>query len=422
MEARLEKRYEQLVRSHMNTHTEISAGVKSCLSKETAFSQTQAAWRFFNNPNCDLNSLSEPLLKAGYDLSDQECESYCLIAHDWSHLAYNKHTNKQDRYNTLKKCVGYELQTSLLLSDQHGGPLSPLVVGLKTEKELIINYGQPSRNITKLDELAKRINWIEDLPLKKRCVHIIDREADSVALYRALKGHYWLVRANEKNTAFFGEEKKSIKKAAAQLSFTESRSINYKGIVAKQLIGETRLCIRRAAQPARKDKNGKRLPLVPGEPVNARLVVSKVVDESGKELALWYLLSSVEDVPASTLALWYYWRWSIESFFKLLKSAGMQLERWQQKTPLAIERRLLVASMACVCVWRIANKKGPEAKELRKLLVRLSGRQMKWKVEFTHNALLAGLWVLIKMQQFFDEFGPDGIRQLKQKLENMIYV
>ena len=33
-------------------------------------------------------------------------------------------------------------------------------------------------------------------------------------------------------------------------------------------------------------------------------------------------LSNVKDIDASTIALWYYWRWKIETFFKLMKSAG----------------------------------------------------------------------------------------------------
>ena len=55
------------------------------------------------------------------------------------------------------------------------------------------------------------------------------------------------------------------------------------------------------------------------------------------------------------MALWYYWRWRIESYFKLLKSAGQQVEAWQQGTAEAIAKRLVVASMACVVVWRLAR-------------------------------------------------------------------
>jgi len=47
--------------------------------------------------------------------------TYALVAHDWSHLSYGKHKSKNDTYKTIKNSVGYKLQTSLLLSDNHGG-------------------------------------------------------------------------------------------------------------------------------------------------------------------------------------------------------------------------------------------------------------------------------------------------------------
>ncbi|MCX7066381.1 MAG: transposase [Methylococcales bacterium] len=60
------------------------------------------------------------------------------------------------------------------------------------------------------------------------------------------------------------------------------------------------------------------------------------------------MITNVPAVEASEIALWYYWRWKIERFFKRLKSAGQNLESWQQETGLAIAKRLLVVSMACV--------------------------------------------------------------------------
>ena len=41
-------------------------------------------------------------------------------------------------------------------------------------------------------------------------------------------------------------------------------------------------------------------------------------------------------ISAERIALWYYWCWQIESFFKLLKSGGQQLEHWQQESGEAI--------------------------------------------------------------------------------------
>src|SRR5204862_823994 len=133
----------------------------------------------------------------------------------------------------------------------------------------------------------------------------------------------------------------------------------------------------------------------PGEPLSLRLIISQVRDGKGKVLAQWLLLSNLtQTVNAATIALWYYWRWRIESYHKLLKGAGQQIEQWQQETAAALARRLTVASMACVVVWHLARDQRPAAAELRSLLIRLSGRQMKRDANsrgFTEPALLAGL-------------------------------
>jgi len=80
----------------------------------------------------------------------------------------------------------------------------------------------------------------------------------------------------------------------------------------------------------------------------------------------WYLLANVpSEVSAEQIALWYYWRWEIESFFKLVKSGGQQLEHWQQESGLAVLKRLLVASMACAVVWWLQRDESPESEEFK---------------------------------------------------------
>jgi hypothetical protein len=117
-------------------------------------------------------------------------------------------------------------------------------------------------------------------------------------------------------------------------------------------------------------------------------------------------------VDASTIALWYYWRWRIESFFKLLKSAGQHIEQWQQETAQAIAKRLLVAAQACVVVWALARAATPAADPTRALLIRLSGRLMKRRRPYTAPALLAGLWVLLAMVAVLDEYSVADLRRL----------
>jgi hypothetical protein len=152
---------------------------------------------------------------------------------------------------------------------------------------------------------------------------------------------------------------------------------------------------------------------VPGPPLPLRLVIAEVRDSGGQVLATWYLLTNVPtDADPSTIALWYYWRWRIESFFKLLKSAGMNVEQWQQESASAIAKRLLVASMACVVIWRLARSQDPRAEEARNFLVRLSGRQIKRTQKFTMPALLAGMWVLLAMMEALESYSPEDLREL----------
>ncbi|MDR1491778.1 MAG: hypothetical protein LBT05_03530 [Planctomycetaceae bacterium] len=55
-----------------------------------------------------------------------------------------------------------------------------------------------------------------------------------------------------------------------------------------------------------------------------RLVIVKLLDKkTGDELSCWRLFTNVPgDVSSEQIALWYYYRWDIESYFKLMKAGG----------------------------------------------------------------------------------------------------
>jgi hypothetical protein len=110
---------------------------------------------------------------------------------------------------------------------------------------------------------------------------------------------------------------------------------------------------------------------------------------------------------AATVAVWYYWRWRIESFFKLLKSDGQAAEQWQQETGEA---------MASALVWKLKRATTPEAISFRTVLARLSGRQMKRSKPQTAPAVLAGLSVYLAMRDALDEHGLEELRVLKKRL------
>ncbi|MDR3110143.1 MAG: hypothetical protein LBU65_10740, partial [Planctomycetaceae bacterium] len=99
---------------------------------------------------------------------------------------------------------------------------------------------------------------------------------------------------------------------------------------------------------------------------------------------------------------------------------GQEIEHWQQESGLAILKRLLVVSMACSVVWSLQRNEGEEAKELKQVLVRLSGKSQKRGSPPTAGTLLSGLFVLLKILDFLDSIGNDltQIDNLRTRLAN----
>ena len=248
-------------------------------------------------------------------------------------------------------------------------------------------------------------------------MHVIDREADALAQYRAWQaaGQHFLVRARGSRKVRWRGAELSLAHLAGRLPLRRCREVTYKGHKAVQHVAEAEVVLDRPAWRHR--RRGGRLvnERVPGPPLTLRLVVSRVCDTSGQTLAVWYLLTNLPaEVDTATVALWYYWRWRIESLFKLLKGAGQQVEHWKQPNGEVIAKRLVVAAMACALVWRLARQPSAEAATLRALLVRLSGRQMRWGQDHTAPALLAGLWVLLAMLAALEQHSVEELRRFKQ--------
>ena len=399
----------------MNSSERLSAGLKALPDKISSFASTQAAWRFYSNESISLSVLQEPLTAAAHEGIAEHCSQYALCVHDWSHLNY-KHINKTDTYAiTHEMDVGYDLQTSLIVSDQNGQPLAPVAQRLVSADGSYATYGDPRPSLPvkdHLDEVSDCIQFLDGQGFAKPLVHLIDREGDSVGHIRRWEttGSHWLVRVKDNPKVDYEDKPMACKAVAQELVFSKTRQVSYHGKTYWQWVAEGDVTLTRPAKPSQKKS---KKPVVPGMPVAARLVVSRVLTEAGDVLAEWLILTNVKDVDASTIALWYYWRWQIECFFKLVKSAGHHLESWQQESALAIAKRLLVASMACVTVWAIAADKSKEAAELRTFLIKLSGRQMRHNKEFTNPALLSGLWVFLSMLEVMEAYSQEELDSLK---------
>jgi hypothetical protein len=344
-----------------------------------------------------------------------------LVIHDWSSLSYRKHKRKTDQTQlTNRKSRGYELATLLLVEGQHGDPVAPLELRLRSAKGVFsTRTPAPGKKAYRIDEVLPSMQAVAGLGLGKRLVHVIDREADALAQYRAwqAQGQRFLVRARGRRKVRYQGAELSLAELAGRLELRRCREVDYKGRQAVQRVAEAEVVLDRPAWRQRKRGKSKVNERVPGPPITLRLIVSRVCDATGRTLAVWYLLTNLPaEVGTATVALWYYWRWRIESLFKLLKGHGHQVGRWQQPNGELIAKRLLVAAMACALVWRLQRHPSAEAADLRALLVRLSGRQMEWGKEHTAPALLAGLWVLLAMLEALDHHSVEELRSFKELL------
>jgi hypothetical protein len=255
--------------------------------------------------------------------------------------------SKADSINDcLKDSRGYDFTDQLAVNADNGSPIAMVQANLKNAVGFLSTMDKaPESGTNHLDQVLPMMQATPPMCLGGTPVAIIDREADSVFYFRQWHDAetLFLVRVDDDRRVDWQGQSVLIRDikvfADQEHKYVNSRIIDFKGKLAEQHIFETSVTLSR---PARRNVKDKRFS-VPGAPLTLRLVIAKVIDpKTRKELALWYLLSNVFDVSAATIALWYYYRWRIESYFKLLKSGGQEIEHWQQESGLAILKRLLV--------------------------------------------------------------------------------
>lgn len=400
----------------VQTAQDLAAGLHSLPSAASAFAATQAAWRFFNNPRIRLAQLVEPLRDVGRQAAAASTASHMLLVHDWSFLSFATHTSKRDRIPLgHDHALGYDLATALLVDGATGDPLAPMDLELTTHNGAISSRAErPASDppLAHIDQVLATMTAATTWQLAKPVVHIIDREADGLAQFRtwATAGHSFVVRVDANRTVQWQDQTRRMPEIVEQLRLDNAfHPAGDLGPNQTLFVAETAIVY---TQPGRV-RRGKKRVTVPGEPLTLRLVVTQVRGDDGTVTAEWLLVTNVgPEVSARQVGQWYAWRWRIESFFKLLKGHGHQVEEWQQETGEAIAKRLAVTAMACVLVWRLQRDPSPAGKKLAAILIRLSGRQMKRHRPVTAPALLAGLEKLLAVLELLQETTVEELREL----------
>ena len=435
LDLRHQKRFWGLVKQHSHAVNAAVSGLSTLPGTGLPFAVTQAMTRFLNHNDIPFHALLEPAQDAVRDALAASTCPFALVVHDWCMFAFNTHTGKRDRYQRSHDTdLGYELGTALAIDAADGRPLGPLELRLRTAAGMLsTRAGDTTMPAGHVDELLDVMNTLRSSQRAKTLVHVVDREADSVRHYRLwqARGHRFLVRADDQRRLRWQDQEHKLADvvAALALEFQDVRDANggptivtIRAGIGRVRVAETEVVLHRPARQTiageRTAGGSKKQIDVPGPPIRLRLIVTRVVDAVGKVLAEWCLLTNLtaDEANASTIGRWYAWRWQIETYHKLLKSAGMNAEEWQQETGAAFLRRLCVASMACLTVWHLRRDESAEAARLRSVLVRLSGRQMKYGVKSTAPALLAGLEKLLAIDDLMRDEDLQEILALARRV------
>lgn len=126
--------------------------------------------------------------------------------------------------------------------------------------------------------------WLEKQGFGKPLVHIVDREADSVAHLRRWSeaGSAWLVRVKEGSRVRFGDREMSLGEVGNELAYAPVREVEHRGRRATQWLASTQVVLVRKAKPKRVGASGKRVAAQAGIPLPVRLVVSRICDDKGR--------------------------------------------------------------------------------------------------------------------------------------------
>jgi hypothetical protein len=301
VEPRLQRRYQQLVLEHLRVSDPLAAGIHALAVSGLAdgFAAVLGAHRFFYNDRADVPALAQPLQQLARDWRRQAPDTWALSIHDWSTLSYHAHTRKTDQAQlTNKRSKGYERTTLLLVEGQAGHPIAPLEVRLRAAKAVhSTRTPAPAATAFRIDEVLPSMQAVRAMGLSGPVVHVIDREADGLAHYRAWQkaGHHFLVRAKGGRIVRYQDEEVSLSNLAQRLTCRRCRDITSKGQTAVQHVAAAEVVLDRPGWRQRRAA-GQRLvnERVPGEPIALRLVAAMAC-------ALVWRLERLETVAGATL-------------------------------------------------------------------------------------------------------------------------
>jgi len=317
------------------------------------WSETQAAYRFFNNEKVTAEKVLAPHRAATYERMAEQAIVLCV--QDTSELDYSKQTQTRGLGP-----LTFEAQQGLLIHPTLAITPDRLCLGV-LDADIwardMETYGKSEHRATRPIEDKESFRWIEgyqqvcaiaETLFKTQCVYMADRESDIYELFiEAEQQGYpadFLVRASHDRIVLDDSrlseelaEAPVLGEVAFELPSTHSR----KRKPVTQRLKAVRVTLRSPRKKAR-------LP-----PVEVTVLMAEEVRApKGEKPITWILVTNLQ-IKTAEQAIekmqWYLCRWQIEIFFRILKS-GCKVEKLQFECTERLEPAL---AMYMIVAWRV---------------------------------------------------------------------
>lgn len=325
------------------------------------WSETQAAYRFFDNPKVQPEQLLEPHRQATHQRIAQE--SVILVVQDTTELDFTKHPAEGVGLLNYDQRRGYYDHSHLAFTPE-GLCLGVLEVDLFSRSEEKLGKSKERKHDP--PETKESFRWIEGyrhasqlsatLP-DTQVVSVADREADFYELLVETTQQAtpvdFLIRAKSKHKL---PEKDP---QAGPHAYQSVRDALEAGEVLATRVIDLPATPKRKARQATLEIRAQRVPIKPPHerrtepaiPMNVVLVQETDSPEDGTQVD-WLLLTSLPiDREAALLKIldYYQARWGIEVFFRIFKT-GCRVEEIQLETSARVEKCLMLYK---IVAWRV---------------------------------------------------------------------
>lgn len=426
---------------------------KSSIHKTfSAYKDQKAAYRFLANPKVKESYFIESMKRE----CSLACKGKSVLAYcDTSTINTNAKVGRISDFEGLgvvsrnqnKETIGFFTHPIMIEDEKDGTPYGISTVKLYNRSLERSTFDKSKKDVLRSIPIEEKesYKWIKpcietrDEVLKKaeRVTFVMDREGDIIEVFDRIPN------SNTEVVVRSMHNRKIINKAGKKLRLREQLSNQKASSCYKLKLNK------RGEQGKRKSivvevKWGNIQLLAPRghqlkSPISASYVEVKQVQEGSKKIKNpihWILLTSKEvrtTQEALEIVVIYKRRWTIEVFFKLLKSDGFNIEKTELETGKVIRKLTLIIMQVSIKLLQLkAARTGEtdlttnmiftelEVECLKKLNEKLEGNTIKQQNPYDPDHLSWASWIIARLggwTEFYNKARPPGNKAFIAGLE-----